>query len=100
MDRRTFVRLAAAGAPAATLAEAVVSAQQARSPATSGIVAPTTSPKAKMKVGTQHGHTDDILRACAAFGVHNICSELPSRRLDEAWSVESLSKLRDRVTSH
>ncbi|HTM32083.1 MAG TPA: mannonate dehydratase [Vicinamibacterales bacterium] len=100
MDRRTFVRLAAAGAPAAALAEAVVSAQQARSPATSGIVAPTTSPKAKMKVGTQHGHTDDILRACAAFGVHNICSELPSRRMDEAWSVESLTTLRDRVASH
>jgi mannonate dehydratase len=53
-----------------------------------------------MKVGTQHGHSDEILRACAAFGVHNICSELPSRRMDAAWSVESLTKLRDRVTAH
>ena len=100
MNRREFVRLAGAGAPVAALAEAVVSAQQARSPATSGIVAPTTSPRAKMKVGTQHGDSEAILRACAAFGVHNICSELPSRRMDEAWSVESLTRLRDRVASH
>ena len=100
MNRRAFVRLAGAGAPAAALAEAVVSAQQARSPASSGVVAPTTSPSAKMKVGTQHGDSEEILRACAAFGVHNICSELPSRRMDEAWSVESLTRLRDRVASH
>ena len=100
MDRREFVRLAGAGAPAAALAEAVVSAQQARSPATSATVAPTPSPKARMKVGTQHGDSEEILRACAAFGVHNICGELPSRRLDEAWSVESLTRLRDRVAAH
>jgi mannonate dehydratase len=100
MDRREFVRLAGAGAPAAALAEAVVSAQQARSPATSATVAPTLSPKARMKVGTQHGDSEEILRACAAFGVHNICGELPSRRLDEAWSVESLTRLRDRVAAH
>ena len=78
MNRREFVRLAGAGMSAAALAEAVVSAQQAQAPAQSGIVAPTTSPKAKMKVGTQHGDSDAILRACAAFGVNNICSSLPS----------------------
>jgi mannonate dehydratase len=100
MDRREFVRLAAAGVSATALAEGVVSAQQAQAPARSGIVAPTTSPKVKMKVGTQHGHTDEILRACAAFGVNHICSSLPSRTLDAEWSVESLTKLRDRVTSH
>jgi mannonate dehydratase len=100
MNRREFVRLAGAGAPAAALAEAVVSAQQARSPAISGIVAPTTSPSVKMKVGTQHGDSEEILRACAAFGVHNICSALPSPRMDEAWSVQSLTRLRDRVASH
>jgi mannonate dehydratase len=100
MNRREFVGMAAAGVPAAALAEAVVSAQQAQSPATSGIVAPTTSPRAKMKVGTQHGDSEEILRACAAFGVHNICSALPSRQMDEAWSVESLTRLRERVASH
>ena len=100
MNRREFVRLASAGMPAAALAEAVVSAQQAQAPAKSGIVAPTTSPKVKMKVGTQHGHSDAILRACAAFGVNNICSGLPSAKIDEAWSIEGLSKLRDVVGSH
>src|SRR5438876_4749067 len=100
MNRREFVKLAGAAMPAAALAEAVVSAQQAQAPATSGIVAQTTSPKVKMKVGTQHGHTDAILRACAAFGVNNICSGLPSPKVDEAWSVDGLSKLRDVVASH
>lgn len=100
MHRREFVRLAASGVPAAALAEAMVSAQVAQTPAASGTVAPTTSPLAKMKVGTQHGHSDAILRACAAFGVTNICSGLPSATLDEAWSIESLSKLRDLVASH
>src|SRR5262245_6027160 len=100
MNRREFVRLAGAGLSAGALAEAVVSAQQARSPASSGIVAPTTSPPVKMKVGTQHGHSDAILRACAAFGVNHICSGLPSATFDEAWSVDSLSRLRELVASH
>jgi mannonate dehydratase len=100
MNRREFVKLAGAGMPVAALAEAVVSAQQAQAPAKSGIVAPTTSPKVKMKVGTQHGHSDAILRACAAYGVNNICSGLPSAKVDEAWSVDGLSKLRDVVASH
>ena len=100
MNRREFVKLASAGVPAAALAETVVSAQQAQNPAKSGIVAQTVSPKLKMKVGTQHGHSDAILRACAAFGVNNICSGLPSAKIDDAWSVEGLSKLRDTVASH
>ena len=100
MNRREFVKLAGAGMPVAALSEAVVSAQQAQAPAKSGIVAPTISPKVKMKVGTQHGHSDAILRACAAFGVNNICSGLPSAKVDEARSVDGLSKLRDVVASH
>ena len=100
MNRREFVKLAGVGMPAAALAEAVVSAQQAQNPAKSGIVAQTVSPKLKMKVGTQHGHSDAILRACAAFGVNNICSGLPSAKIDDAWSIEGLSKLRDTVASH
>ena len=100
MKRREFVTLAGSGLSVGALAEAVVAAQQAQSPAKSGIVAPTTSPSARMKVGTQHGHTEDILRACAAFGVNNICSGLPSPKMDEAWSVDSLSRLRERVTVH
>ena len=96
MNRREFVRLAGTGASIGALAEAVVSAQVARAPAPRAM----TSPKANMKVGTQHGDSDAILRACAAFGVNNICSALPSRTMDAAWSVDGLSKLRDRVASH
>jgi hypothetical protein len=36
-----------------------------------------------MKVGTQHGDSDVILREMAGFGVNNICSRLPSERLDD-----------------
>lgn len=83
MRRRTFIELPAAASvlPAAVTANA--------------------APKKPFaaKLGTQHGHTDNILKACAAFGVHNICSSLPSRQLDENWSVESLTKLRERVES-
>ena len=52
-----------------------------------------------MKAGTQHGDSDDILRTLACLGVNHICSSLPSRKLDEAWSVEGLSRLRERVES-
>ena len=67
MNRREFVRLAGAGMSVGAVAEAVVSAQVARTPASSKVPVP----KAKMKVGTQHGHSDEILRACAAFGIWN-----------------------------
>src|SRR3954470_21008801 len=100
MNRREFVRLAGAGVPAGALSEALGRAHMARTPGKSGVVAPTSSPKVKMKVGTQHGHSDAILRACAAFGVNNICSGLPSSKLDEAWSVDALSRLRELVASH
>jgi mannonate dehydratase len=52
-----------------------------------------------MKVGTQHGSSDEILQVLAAFGVNHICSALPSARMDEQWSAESLMKLRERVES-
>jgi len=40
------------------------------------------------------------LRILAAFGVNHVCSDLPSRRLDETWSADGLTKLRERVESH
>jgi len=54
---------------------------------------------ALMKVGTQHDSTNEMLRILAAFGVNNICSSLPSPRVDENWSVEGLIRLRERVES-
>ncbi|MDQ2945465.1 MAG: mannonate dehydratase, partial [Acidobacteriota bacterium] len=80
MNRRLFLQL-----PAPLLA----AAQAARTQ-------PAASSK-HMKLGTQHGHTDDILHACAAFGVNNICSGPISAHLDEKWSVDSLTRFRERV---
>ena len=89
MERRDFVRLAGLGlAAGASAAEVPLEAVQA---------AP--SRTALMKVGTQHGDTDDILRVMAGFGVNHICSRLPSARLDDQWSVEALTRLRERVES-
>ena len=50
-----------------------------------------------MKLGTQHGESDDILRTMAAFGVNHICAHTPSKQPDENWSVEGLTKLRERA---
>jgi mannonate dehydratase len=96
MNRREFVRLAGSGVTAAALADTVVAAQVEAQPPSSRARSATT---ARMKVGTQHGDSDAILRVLAGFGVNHICSRLPSARIDGAWSVEGLSTLRERVES-
>ncbi|HXW07751.1 MAG TPA: mannonate dehydratase [Vicinamibacterales bacterium] len=93
MHRREFVRWSS-GVTAGVLAESLVSAQIAAQPRSGGTARP-----ARMKAGTQHGDTDAILRVLAGFGVNHICSRLPSARMDEAWAVESLQRLRERVES-
>src|SRR5437588_3459493 len=52
---------------------------------------------ARMKLGTQHGESDDILRTMAAFGVNHIAGHTPSMQLDEKWSVESLTRVREHI---
>jgi mannonate dehydratase len=96
VDRRDFVRLTGSWVTAASLAEALVSAQTVAQPAAPRA---TSAPTARMKMGTQHGDSDAILRVLAGFGVNHICSRLPSARLDDAWSVDSLNRLRERVES-
>ena len=49
--------------------------------------------------GTQQGHSPEVLRAMAAFGLKRICSGELSKRLNERWSVDSLSRLREEVES-
>ncbi len=82
MNRRAFTKLTAASLTLAQIAPAIPSA-------TPG----------KMKLGTQHQSSDEVLRILAALGVNHICSDLPSAKFDEAWSVEGLTKLRERVES-
>jgi len=97
MNRRDFVRLAGGAVTAGALAEEIVAAQLTSAPpAPSAIVTPRS---ARLKPGTQHGDSDSILRTLAGFGVNHICSRLPSARMDAAWTVEGLSRLRERVES-
>jgi mannonate dehydratase len=83
MNRRTFTKLAAASAGLSKAALPPV----------------TDTTSGRMKLGTQHQSSDEILRILAPLGVSHICSALPSAKFDEAWSVEGLTKLRERVES-
>lgn len=108
MDRREFVR--AAGRCGAILASsyavrASACVDERKLDADNAVSGPQEPKnpglrKVLMKVGTQHGGSDEILRSLAAFGVNNICGPLPSRQRDEHWSVEGLMKLRERVESY
>jgi mannonate dehydratase len=105
MNRRDFVRLTGAAASVGALAEALVSAQArgqtgVRPRSDPGLTPPAAVPvKTRMNVGTQHGDSDAILRVLAGFGVNHICSRLPSAKMDDAWTVDGLSRLRERVES-
>ena len=92
LDRRAFGRLAGGSALAACAAELVAGPARRTAPASG-------SGRALMKVGTQHDSSSETLAVLAALGVNNICSRLPSARLDEQWSVEGLTRLRERVES-
>src|SRR5215831_4533797 len=84
MHRRGFLKGTLAGAAALGAATApAADAKPAR--------------KALMKAGHQNRSSDADLRVLAALGVNHICSALPSRTFDESWSVEGLSRLRERV---
>jgi len=85
MKRRNFFQLAAAGAAAATRSAPAAAATSAR--------------RVLFHAGTQQGHSPDVLRSMAAFGVKHICSGEISSRLDEKWSADSLSRFREQVES-
>jgi mannonate dehydratase len=89
MDRRDFLRggLAAAGAAAGLPARADGPAAGTDKPAR----------KALMKAGHQGHSADADLRVLAALGINHVCSGLPSRTFDDNWSVEALTRLRERV---
>jgi len=88
MNRRNFLQFSAVGASAATSA-ATGSARAASRP----------SRPVLFHAGTQQGHTPDLLRAFAAFGLKHICSGEISPRLDEKWSADGLSRFREHIES-
>jgi mannonate dehydratase len=85
MNRRKFLGSAVSGASLTGLQAAPL---------------PVGHAKALMKAGTQHDSSDEALRVLAAFGVEHICCTLPSPKLDTHWSIEELTRLRERVESH
>ncbi len=56
--------------------------------------------KATMRIGTQHSDKDSVLSVMSSLGVKNICSGEISSQLDQKWSVEGLTQLRERVEKH
>jgi len=95
MHRRDFVRLAGLGMAAGSTAAGAAASDTAQGSSRERNAR--TSVKALMKVGTQHDSSDEVLGVLAALGVTSICSRLPSARFDDQWSVEGLTKLRERV---
>jgi mannonate dehydratase len=88
MNRRDFFQIAAG----------TISAASATS-WTSPSLSVKSSGKANLKLGTQHGDSDDILKVMAAFGVNHICAVPPSSSEDEDWSVEALERKREHIES-
>jgi mannonate dehydratase len=85
MKRRNFIQFATAGAAAS---------------ARTGLAAPVRpSLPVLFHAGTQQGHSPDVLRSMAAFGLKHICSGEISPRLDEKWSADGLSRFRGQVES-
>ena len=94
LNRRQFTRLAGTALTAGALAESAVIAQTTARPAASR-----SASTARMKVGTQHGDSDAILKVLAGLGVNHICSRLPAAVMGPEWTVDALSRLRERVES-
>jgi mannonate dehydratase len=90
MDRRTF--LTAGGAVA-------VAGRAGAFPTESGQPPARKPPPLRAKLGMQDYATEDFLQVYAAFGIEHICSSLPSKKLDEKWSVAGLARERERVES-
>ncbi len=58
-------------------------------------------PAAPMVAGMQFGQvpSDDMLRWLQTFGVRHICSGPPAPHLDDGWSVQNLTRLKERTES-
>jgi mannonate dehydratase len=101
MQRVSFNRRTAIGVAAGAIANSFVPSPPGSTFTQQARAAETVKPRAALfKVGTQNDSSDVALEVLAAFGVNNICSNLPSAKFDDAWSVDGLKKLRERVESY
>jgi mannonate dehydratase len=92
MNRRDLIRTVAGG----TLAG--IAAPMFSRSSTAGASNPMSN-KTNLKLGTQHGDSDDILSVIAAFGVNHICALPPARTDGADWSVDGLSRKREHIES-
>ena len=94
ISRRRFLSRSAAGAAVVGMASAQVGGATLAAAGEKARGQPV-----RMVVGHQHDHSELTLRALAAFGVKNICSGKISRKEDDGWSVDGLTRLRKHVES-
>jgi mannonate dehydratase len=99
MYRRDFIRLAGLGMTAGASAAACPTVAGADEAAAIGQSTRAPAKRALMTVGTQHDDSNEVLTVLAALGVNHLCSRLPSANFDDTWSVDGLSRLRERVES-
>lgn len=99
MNRRDFMRSAAIGAVAGAANTRIQGQNAAQTSQKSNL---STSKKANLKLGTQHGDSDDILKVMAAFGVNNICALPPAIEKDRGgdWSLDALSRKHEHIESY
>src|SRR5215813_10213550 len=99
MNRRDFLHTAAAGALAAgTQMAALAQKPNEKEPRPLASKNGRKRKPANLKLGTQHGDSDDILTVMAAFGVNHICAEPPSQEKDP-WSPDALARKREHIES-
>ncbi len=99
MNRRTFFAATSAAAVASQIVNAQQPAKAPENPRAERLPLPPVK-TGRMKLGTQNDSSNASLAVLSALGVHHICSTLPSRKMDENWTVDGLSRLRDRVESY
>src|SRR5271169_5584749 len=94
MNRRKFLQTTAAGMTASQ-----IKTTAADQPRAGGATEPK---RALMKLGTQLSSppSDDTLRVLAAFGVKNFCSAVLRGDKGEDWTVDGLTRLRERIESY
>ena len=89
MDRRTFLQTTA-----------VATAQFASAGAPVAAAKQLPRRKGQLKVGMKHVSLDSDLAVLSSLGVNHILGDVPSRKMDDKWSVEGLLRFKERVESY
>src|SRR5437667_12645948 len=94
-----FIRSATAGTLASVASTRWAAADTAKDRTAPQLSAGPSGKKANLKLGTQHGDSDDILSVMAGFGVNHICALPPALDKVDDWSVDALSRKREHIES-